>query len=230
MENTEIQELEEQLNKKNKWIQDHPNTDPNFYEMIHSWIQFGELVHKKCHHYNEVGYPYDLDNKRCATCYDVVRVDKDLKRCYQKIKDMEQLMEICQHPLLLDKDIRDLYHEEIIYDSITGYMNYSDEYKELLCKCMIVPFFIYQETLKDPNYRYENKNEFLEMTEAFMEIGFSDKDHRSILISSILNKINERSIWHQKDKGPLFPTGGKGSVLTKGKNTNLFKENHKNKP
>lgn len=209
--------LEKELTDINIEIQNQEEVSPDFYRVAQSWIHFGELVHTKCRYYDEVGYPYDLENKRPATCYDMIRIDEEVKLCLQKMREMEQLSGVYHHPILEDKDIRSLYAQEIIYDSITGYMSYPSEYKELLCKCMSVPFSIYQETLKNSNYRYDNKEEFLKMTDTFSKLEFSDEDNRTIVIGSILNKIHERSTWYQKGEEPLYPVGEKESIVTEGR-------------
>lgn len=208
--------LKKELSDINSKIQNQEEVSPDFYEITQSWIHFGELVNAKCCYYQEVGYPYDLENKRTATSYDIVRIDEGLKSCHQKMREMEQFSGFYEHPLLEDSDIRSLYQEEIVYDSTTGYMNYSDEYKELLCQCMSVPFSIYQETVKDPNYRYDNQEEFLKMTEAYEKLEFAEDDNRTIFIGSILNKIHESSIWYQKEDGPLYPVERKERVVTEG--------------
>lgn len=212
-----LHKLEKKLSEINQYIKKNPDTDPNFYEITHSWIQFGECVYERCLDYGKTGFPYDLVNKRSATSYDIVRIDEDLKSCYQKMCEMEKLRQINQHPLLEDPDIRGLYQEEIVYHSTTGYMNYSDEYKELLCKSMSVPFSIYQETVKNPNYKYSNQEEFLKMTEIYDRLTFAEDDNRTIFIGSILNKIHERSIWYQKEKGPLYLVERGGNIKTEGR-------------
>lgn len=213
--NAKIAAVEDSLIKINKKIKLHPDTEPDFYEIANSWIRFGELVHEKCLYYNQVGYPVNLQTDKPCTCYNIVRLDPHLYLCYMKVREMEKLRKIPSHPLLEDQDIKELYSQEIIYASITGYMSYRNEYKELLCKCMSVPFLIYQETRKNPNYQYDNQEEFLEMKMTLDEMPFEEDDQRRVLIGSILNKIYQRSTWYHPENGEIYQTEGqKGRQTT----------------
>lgn len=196
--------LEEDLKKINGWIKHHLDTEPNFYEIASSWIRFGELVHEKCLYYNQVGYPYNFSEKRPYTRYEIVGVDASLRLCYNQMNEMEHLRRIAVHPLFDDENIKELYEQEIICASLTGYMSYSKEMKELFCKCLSVPFYIYQEQRKDCNYKYDNKEEFVAMKTTLEESLFSDSDRKRAFISSILNKIYQNSIWYDEEKGDLY--------------------------
>lgn len=63
--------------------------------------------------------------------------------------------------------------------------------KEMLCKAMSVPFYIWQVQRTDPNYQYDNKEEFEGMQEAFALYQTSGQQQQfAKLVQDLHNKIN----------------------------------------
>ena len=73
--------------------------------------------------------------------------------------------------------------------------------KELLCKSMSVPFYIWQVHRTNPNYQYDNKTEFEEMKEAFALYEASEEPCQFLpLIFNLHNKIEKDYKYSTQDK------------------------------
>lgn len=193
--------LRKEFKRIREYVEKHPHEDPNFHELCDCWIKFGGLV-REVQAYCEItgDYPLDEENKPCYY-RNITAYDERLIPCREEIEKIETLRKIGDSEFLKEnKACHDLYLYTIKYDSITGYIDgYSEEEQELLCNCISVPFFIYQKQQKNPDFKYSNRKEFLEMKLALLEFSLPDSDARIITMNQIIDDIDEKSVWYQSD-------------------------------
>ena len=95
-----LEELEEKsidlanhFKEINNWIENNKDTDPNFYEMIDTLVEYGSLTAEYNNYYKENGYPtiHDSNGERKAESYDMPTLSTNLKKVQDEVYKMFRL-------------------------------------------------------------------------------------------------------------------------------------------
>lgn len=164
-----VKEVEERIDNLgnrvkgiNTWIKENPQiTDPNVYEIMDCNIQFAEYTSKL--------------NQCCNQATDKDQVAKTLESarliveyCNNQLGEMEQLRNVENHPFFQSPAANHLYTSLINVQAIGNYevpeeLEDVQLKRELLCKSMSVPFYIWQVQRNEPDYQYDNVGEYQQM-------------------------------------------------------------------
>lgn len=180
------------------WIKEHPDAAPNLYEMMDCNIEYAEILSMLKAYYDQNGYPVIIDGgrKRRATANDLSRLHDALGKCFFHLFEMDTLRDVKHHPFLQQKEANAMYCAIKISELNLNYIvptapDLQRIKKEMLCKAMSVPFYIWQVQRTDPNYQYDNKEEFEGMQEAFALYQTSGQQQQfAKLVQDLHNKIN----------------------------------------
>lgn len=164
-----VKEVEERIDNLgnrvqgiNTWIKENPQiTDPNVYEIMDCNIQFAEYTSKLNQYYNQAT-DKDQVTKTLESARPIVEY------CNNQLGEMELLRNVENHPFFQSQAANHLY-TSLIKAQATG--NYEVPEKsedvqlkrELLCKSMSVPFYIWQVQRNEPDYQYDNVGEYQQM-------------------------------------------------------------------
>lgn len=198
-----IADLNNKMEGINNWIRNNPLiTDPNVYEIMDCNVQYAECISRLNTYYKENGYPKieTKEGTRVATKYDLPTLHPSIGDCFFKIVEMENLRKITTHPFLTQPEPNSLLcsikasamaaEYEIPNDPAIARIK-----RETICKSMSVPFYIWQVKRTEPDYQYDNQEEFNQMQEMFdlykttsqEEIGTCQYENN---IAALFSKIN----------------------------------------
>lgn len=182
----------------NPWIESNPTiTDPNAYEIMSCQIEYAELLAELKQYYDETGYPKIILEGRThkTTHCDLPRLHPIIGDCMFGLIKMEKLRNIEKHPFFNMDEPGALYFEIKVSQISCDYeLADSQEMrsikKELLCKLISVPFYIWQEKRTDPNYKYDNEQEFKQLLDmaALLETTQKSCQYKE-QIDALLSKI-----------------------------------------
>ncbi len=168
--------LSERIEKINNRIKNNPNTDPNFYEIMDCEVELGKVFSNMGNYYSLMGYPERQENNakmpNTYTHYEIFRFDQHAKEVNDKLKEMITLRSPEMRKVF--DDIPEIYH---LYEQVSG-SNLSADYddpkgnmseikKEILCKSVSIPFYIWQERRTNPDFQYDNTAEFDALKEMY---------------------------------------------------------------
>lgn len=177
-----IKEIDEKLGSLNKnmarintWIQDNPQVqDPNAYEIIDCNVTYAEITREIKEYYDANGYPNILDEHGipvAATWFDIPRLHPLLSDCFLGLLKMEELRDVDNHPFFnipaVSKMFCGLKLSQFCLYSLPEDISMRKIKRELLCKSMSVPFYIWQVKRENSNYKYDNREEFESMQDMF---------------------------------------------------------------
>lgn len=171
-----IKSLSDRINNINDWIRSNPQvTEPNVYEIMDCNVQYAEVVADLVAYYNEAGWPeineqtgdmmLEKNWPRSARVADLPYIHPCLANCFLGLCTMETLREFPTHPFIQEKEPYEMY-AALRMRQLTGtyVLGKTDEdrriKRELICKSMSVPFYIWQVKRTEPEYQYDNKDEF----------------------------------------------------------------------
>lgn len=159
----ETQTLTERIVGINNWIKANPQVaDPNAYEILDCNVSLAETLAE----YAKV--------ENSQVLQEVSSKHSEIEPCYLSVVEMDVLRDTTHHPFFQNKEVNDLYCEVkksqifMNYD-IPENMETKRIKKELLCKSMSVPFYIWQVHRTEPKYEYDNASEFNSM-KAMLDI------------------------------------------------------------
>ena len=167
----ETENFTERVTGINKWIKSNPQiTDPNAYEIMDCNVSLAEYIAEYRNHLNELEVIETVQNET----YPVIENIPELVSSIKELNEMDQLRDTAHHPFFQSEEANSLYNA-VKQSQIS--MNYDIPEdietrrikKELLCKSMSVPFYIWQTQRKDPEYQYDNATEFSGM-KAMLDI------------------------------------------------------------
>lgn len=154
------------------WIKEHPEvTEPNMYEIVSCWCEFGEGLSALNEYYLTTGYPLLEDGKESCH-YETWKTTEVSRACRDGLVEMENLRNLNNHEFAQSEVAQDFLEE-------LKYRVFASEYdvprnpsiaelkKEVLCKSMSIPFYIWQVQRTNPNYRYDNIVEWQSVQEAY---------------------------------------------------------------
>lgn len=145
--------LAEKIQGINNWIKEHPQvTDPNAYEIMQCNVEFAEILGQY--------QPYAATESFID--------HPEFMDCYTFLSEMDGLRDTRNHPFFATQEAKSLYlavkesqlgmNYQVPVDPVTRQIK-----KELLCKSMSVPFYIWQTQRNEPDYQYDNAVEFSTM-------------------------------------------------------------------
>lgn len=150
----EIQNLAARTKGINTWIKQNPHiTDPNAYEITDCNVTLAEIL----------GTFQTIATKEVSA--NTLSSYPEIIDCYNQITEMDQLRDTKNHPFFQSEEAKKLYEAVKQSQSMMNYevpenMETRRIKKELLCKSMSVPFYIWQVHRTEPEYEYDNINEF----------------------------------------------------------------------
>lgn len=161
--------LTSDLKRINAWVEQNPNTDPNYYEYVECLVRFGELASDISKYFDQVGWP--VVKGKTFTHYDAWRSTPELEACHKELRKLADLRGICKEGFSDPKtnpDVYDYLVELSIRCTIGEYFTGEDSAyrkmkKELICKSLSVPFYIWQVQRTEPDYQYDNQEEYEQM-------------------------------------------------------------------
>lgn len=165
----EAEKLTEDIINLNKKIKSNPQiTAENVYEIIKCNVRLSEILSE-----DDKEKFRGLANTKTSKS---VQLPAEIKACYLQVIEMGKLSDIEHHPFFFrtgedsffqmgECSARDLYnvikHTQIIPDYDVPEDKATREIKqELLCKSISVPFHIWQEQRRQPDYEYDNDSEW----------------------------------------------------------------------
>ena len=183
---SEAENFAERVTGINKWIKSNPQEkDPNAYEIMDCNVSLAELFSE----YAEVDYSRVLQNAAAK--------HPEIEPCYFGVVEMDSLRDTAHHPFFQSKEANDLYcavkrsqlsmDYEIPEDIETRRIK-----KELLCKSMSVPFYIWQVQHENPDYKYDNAAEFSGM-KAMLDIYKSEGNTQFVPEIEAMFKVIEKN-------------------------------------
>lgn len=146
----EGQALQARLRNINAWIRENPNTDVNVYEMMDCHVSVAELLSQ----FGPLIQGRDL--------YHI----PEISGCINELSEMYMLRRDKLNAFLNTNE-----PARALFDKVTASINKMDyevfanpvardAKKEMLCKSVSIPFYIYQEERKNPFYQYDNESEY----------------------------------------------------------------------
>lgn len=209
-----LEQIEERLNKLsnridgiNTWIKNNPGvTDPNVYEIIDCNVQYAECVAELVAYYNEFGWPeineetgdmmLEKSWPRGARVADLPHLHPALANCFLGLHTMETLREFPIHPFIQQKEPYEMYSALRMRQLAGTYTLGKTEEdrrikREVICKSMSVPFYIWQVHRTEPDYQYDNEGEFNGMKDMFALYEASEEPCQfKTQITNLFNKID----------------------------------------
>lgn len=157
------------LKRINAWVEQNPNTDPNYYEYADCLVRFGELTSDISKYFEQVGWP--IVDEKMFTHYDAWHSTPELEACHKELRRLADLRGICKEGFSNPKTNPDVYYylvelntRCVIGEYFTGKNPaYRRMKKELICKSLSVPFYIWQVQRTNPDYQYDNRDEYERM-------------------------------------------------------------------
>lgn len=172
---TRIDNLTDRVTGINRWIKQNPQiTDPNAYEIMDCNVQFAECI-------SELGQCYNQSNDKDQLAQELELTRPSMEACYNQLGEMDMLRDIEHHPFFQSPEAKDLYGSLLETQASGSYelpQTAEDRQlkRELLCKSMSVPFYIWQVRRNEPDYQYDNAGEYQQMQEMltiYKEMGNS---------------------------------------------------------
>lgn len=191
--------LRSRIHGINAWIQANPTiTDPNAYEIMDCNVQFAEIIAELKAYYVKTGeIPADLDNQELmATVNFLAAAHPEIEGCYHELGTMDILRNIADHPFFTLPEVNEMYCSVKACQDFATYDLPSDEglrriKRELLCKSMSVPFYIWQVHRTEPDYQYDNILEFEGMKQMHALYQSSEEPCQfGPQVDALLSKIN----------------------------------------
>lgn len=189
-----INEEGEYVDGINDWISKHPGTDPNAYEIMDCNVRFAEILAELRAYYVKNG---KIDATAQNSVPYMIAFHPEIEECYYVLETMDELRDTDNHPFFTTKEAQEMYYTVKCCQDFASYVLPQDEAmrrikREVLCKSMSVPFYIWQVHRTEPNYQYDNKAEFEEMKEAFALYEASEEPCQFLQqVSNLHNKIEK---------------------------------------
>ena len=169
--------LKERIAGINEWIQNNQEiTEPNMYEYTNVLAKFGEIIADADEYYKENGYPENIDS--VSGHYEIYNKIPELNAInveLRKLIDLRKLNNREDDPaksFVSVPEVRDFLNE-LEYRTFSGeYRNPKDTViastkKEILSKCMGVSFYIWQMKKNNPEFKYDNEEEYNALKMAY---------------------------------------------------------------
>ena len=190
---SETEKFTERVTGINKRIKSNlQEKDPNAYEIMDCNVSLAELFSE----YAEVDYSRVLQNAAAK--------HPEIEPCYFGVVEMDSLRDTEHHPFFQSKEANDLYcavkrsQLSMDYDVPTNSETRRIK-KELLCKSMSVPFYIWQTQRKDPEYQYDDATEFSGM-KAMLDIYKSEGNTQFVPEIEALFGVIEKNYKYSETK------------------------------
>ena len=158
----------------NNWIENNKDTDPNFYEMIDTLVEYGSLTAEYNNYYKENGYPtiHDSNGERKAESYDMPTLSTNLKKVQDEVYKMFRLRS--KNSFFKDEVAKEFTSDLTVESTIGNYIipedkEIAEKKKQLLIKVAGVYFYIWQVKQTNPNYQYDNVAEWEELQKNYKE-------------------------------------------------------------
>lgn len=190
---SETEKFTERVTGINKWIKSNPQEkDPNAYEIMDCNVSLAELFSE----YAEVDYSRVLQNAAAK--------HPEIEPCYFGVVEMDSLRDTEHHPFFQSKEANDLYcavkRSQLSMDyDVPANSETRRIKKELLCKSMSVPFYIWQTQRKDPEYQYDDVTEFSGM-KAMLDIYKSEGNTQFVPEIEALFGVIEKNYKYSETK------------------------------
>lgn len=177
----------------NTWIEENPQvTDPNAYEIMSCNIELAECIAEYKNYTNQLPITKIEQNETSQVVENIPELISSIK----EIKKMEQLRDTTHHPFFQSEEANSLYkgikQSQLSMDyDIPEDVETRKIKKELLCKSMSVPFYIWQVKRLEPGYQYDNIKEFSDM-KAMLEVYKQEGNTQFVpQIESLFNVIEK---------------------------------------
>lgn len=197
----ETQTLSQRITGINNWIKGNPLvTDPNAYEIMDCNVTLAEYIAEYRNHMNEL---QAIENIRNET-YPVVENIPELVSSIKGIREMDQLRDTAHHPFFQSEEATALYNavkqsqRDMDYD-IPEDIETRSLKKELLCKSMSVPFYIWQVQRTEPEYQYDNVREFNDM-KAMLDVYKQEGNTQFVPEIELLFNVIEQNYKYKETK------------------------------
>ncbi len=178
----------------NSWIKDNPDTDPNFYEIMDCYVDVGQMLSHMGEYYEENGYPKKTE-ENSYTHYEIFRFDEHAKKAFDQLEEMLTLRNSGIDQVLRDvPEISDIW-KKISYSVVSaeyevpqGFL--ADIKKQILCKSVSIPLYIWQEKRQNPDFRYTNIDELNDLKEKYDFYKLQSENHTPQFGEEIENLIS----------------------------------------
>lgn len=190
------EKLARRVKEINKWIKNNPNTDPNVYEIMDCNIQLAQYISKY--------RTYHTTIKPIKEISELVDEYPILRGCINEIKAMENLRNIEAHPFLIQEEPKALFSAIKESQKAMDYNEPEDDTmkiikKELLCKSMSVPFYIWQVHRTEPDYQYDNVIEFTQMNDMLTLYKTDETPQFESELEALFSKIEKDYKYQEQD-------------------------------
>lgn len=213
--NLQIINIDKEYKRINSWIENNPDTDPNFYEMVDCIVEYGKISRLYDGYFDEVGYPYLKERDCLATHYDIPLIVPKMHSLHSELDKMISLRK--KSPFFKDDIARDFFDYLYYKAVIAEYNNPSDVQisrikKDVLCKTAGIYFYIWQVQQKEPDYKYDNDLEWRELTDKYaiykdkvgIEESFSSNEvsyegpQFGFVLEKMMNSIQNNSVFREE--------------------------------
>lgn len=189
----ETQNLTQRVIGINNWIKSNPQvTDPNAYEIMDCNVSLAEI-------FSEYS---SFDNSKVLQ--NIAIKHPEIESCYFGVVEMDELRDTAHHPFFQSQEAKALYaavkKSQISMDyDIPEDMETRRIKKELLCKSMSVPFYIWQVQRTEPEYEYDNVTEFNSM-KAMLDIYKQERNTQFVPEIEALFGVIEKNYKYGNEK------------------------------
>ena len=157
---SETKTFTEGVKEINRRIQEHPEvTETDIYEIMYCKVGLAEILSQYA----------EQDGKQGLQAS--VKLHPEIGRCWFSVMSMDSYMDIENHPFFCLPEVNALYTAVKHSCFVMNYILPKDlairrVKRELLCKSMSVPFYIWQKQRENSEYQYDDSAEFCGMREA----------------------------------------------------------------
>lgn len=206
-----MSDLASRIHWINDWIRSNPSTDPNAHEIMDCNVQYAEVFAELIKFYTENGWPMlptDSTNgwPNHVKPADLPKLHPALGSCFLGLCTMDSLRDLEHHPFFITNEANSMYAAVRTRGLAGTYILPEKEEdrrikRELLCKSMSVPFYIWQVQRTEPDYQYDNQSEFDSMKDMFALYQASEEECQfKDQISGLFAKIEANYKYGQGQK------------------------------
>lgn len=191
---SEAMAFTERVKGINSWIQGHPEvTEPNPYEIMDCNVGLAAILSQ----YAQQDGKQDLQAS--------VKLHPEIVECWFSVMSMDTYRDTEHHPFFRLPEVNALYTAVKRSCLAMDYVLPQDltmriVKRELLCKCMSVPFYIWQVQGENPRYQYDNAKEFGDMREMLALYKVEGNEQFVPEMEALFNLVNQNYKYRETKK------------------------------
>ena len=188
--------LAKRISGTNQWISENPNTSPNMYEYVSYLIDFGQLANMLNNYFEQTEWPIDPESNMPFSSNDIWRTTPGIYASYTELLKLGESRRIYTEGFCKQDEEAYYFLLDLKHCCITGHYKSPpgimfDVTKEVLCKSISIPFYIWQTKLENPEYQYDNFDEYNDLCENYKMLKLHDTNSLADNVGNMIRKIDE---------------------------------------